>query len=124
MALAADLRLEASIGTHVWTSDGQRIVFASQAYGEFDLFTRSADGTGTVEQLTTGAETAKPCALARWALCGLSVESDRAERDLRATVPAGERRRVASLTEGGTKPVWARNGRELFYLDLANTLTA
>jgi Tol biopolymer transport system component len=27
-------------------------------------------------------------------------------------------------TDGGTRPVWARNGRELFYVDLANTLTA
>jgi serine/threonine-protein kinase len=27
-------------------------------------------------------------------------------------------------TGGGTRPVWARNGRELFYLDLANRLTA
>jgi len=27
-------------------------------------------------------------------------------------------------TGGGTKPAWARNGRELFYVDLANTLTA
>jgi len=25
---------------------------------------------------------------------------------------------------GGTRPVWARNGRELFYLDASNTLTA
>jgi Tol biopolymer transport system component len=27
-------------------------------------------------------------------------------------------------TAGGTSPLWAQNGRELFYLDLANTLTA
>jgi hypothetical protein len=27
-------------------------------------------------------------------------------------------------TAGGTRPVWARNGRELFYLDLSNALTA
>ena len=27
-------------------------------------------------------------------------------------------------TEGGTAPVWARNGRELFYLDESNTLMA
>jgi hypothetical protein len=25
---------------------------------------------------------------------------------------------------GGTRPVWARNGRELFYLDASNTLSA
>ena len=27
-------------------------------------------------------------------------------------------------TRGGGRPAWARNGRELFYLDAANTLTA
>ena len=27
-------------------------------------------------------------------------------------------------TGGGTRPAWARNGRELFYVDPANTLTA
>jgi serine/threonine-protein kinase len=27
-------------------------------------------------------------------------------------------------TKGGTRPVWARSGRELFYLDASNTLTA
>jgi eukaryotic-like serine/threonine-protein kinase len=27
-------------------------------------------------------------------------------------------------TKGGTRPVWARSGRELFYLDPSNTLTA
>jgi len=26
-------------------------------------------------------------------------------------------------TKGGTRPVWARSGRELFYLDASNTLT-
>jgi serine/threonine-protein kinase len=27
-------------------------------------------------------------------------------------------------TAGGTRPVWARSGRELFYLDASNVLTA
>ena len=27
-------------------------------------------------------------------------------------------------TGGGTRPAWARNGRELYYVDLANMLTA
>ena len=27
-------------------------------------------------------------------------------------------------TEGGTRPAWSRDGRELFYVDFANTLTA
>ena len=37
-------------------------------------------------------------------------------------VDAGGRWQASS--GGGTRPVWARNGQELFYLDLENTLTA
>ena len=38
---------------------------------------------------------------------------------------AGRRaRRWQISTAGGTRPTWARSGRELFYLDASNTLTA
>jgi eukaryotic-like serine/threonine-protein kinase len=39
------------------------------------------------------------------------------------TFPQKDRRWQISR-EGGTRPAWARTGRELFYLDAANTLTA
>ncbi len=39
----------------VWTHDGERVVFASQRTGESNLYAQNADGTGTVERLTTGA---------------------------------------------------------------------
>jgi serine/threonine-protein kinase len=38
--------------------------------------------------------------------------------------PAVESRRWQISTNGGTRPLWARNGRELFYLDASNSLTA
>ena len=36
-----------------WTPDGRQVVFSSTRRGTFNLFRRSADGTGTVERLTT-----------------------------------------------------------------------
>ena len=37
-----------------WTRDGRRILFTSNRAGVPHIFSRSADGTGTEEQLTTG----------------------------------------------------------------------
>src|SRR5262245_9805706 len=48
----------------VWTPDGQRIVFASLRTGAFNLFAQAADGTGTVERLTTSANTQSPAFVA------------------------------------------------------------
>jgi Tol biopolymer transport system component len=38
--------------------------------------------------------------------------------------PQVDRGRWQISTAGGTRPAWARSGRELFYLDASNTLTA
>jgi len=37
----------------VWTSDGRRILFTSNRSGAMNLYSQAADGTGTVERLTT-----------------------------------------------------------------------
>ena len=37
----------------LWSLDGQRVVFSSDRRGAFNLFSKSADGTGPVERLTT-----------------------------------------------------------------------
>ncbi len=52
-----------------------------------------------------------------------SDESGRAEIYVRP-FPRVNDWKLPVSTLGGTRPAWARNGRELFYLDLANTLTA
>jgi eukaryotic-like serine/threonine-protein kinase len=45
----------------VWTSDGQRLIFASlRDGGVFNLWWQAADGTGTAERLTTSATTQAP----------------------------------------------------------------
>jgi serine/threonine-protein kinase len=50
-------------------------------------------------------------------------ESGRSEVYVRP-FPQVDRGRWQISTAGGTRPAWARNGRELFYLDASNTLTA
>jgi Tol biopolymer transport system component len=52
-----------------------------------------------------------------------SAESGRVEVYVRP-FPQVERGRWQVSREGGTNPVWAQNGRELFYLDGSKTLTA
>ena len=51
-----------------------------------------------------------------------SDESGRAEIYVRPFPRVNEWKTLVS-TFGGTRPAWSRDGRELFYLDLANTLT-
>jgi serine/threonine-protein kinase len=52
-----------------------------------------------------------------------SDESGRSEIYVRP-FPRIDNGRWQVSTAGGTRPVWARNGRELFYLDASNALTA
>jgi serine/threonine-protein kinase len=52
-----------------------------------------------------------------------SEESGRSEIYVRP-FPRVDNGRWQVSTAGGTRPVWARSGRELFYLDASNTLTA
>jgi serine/threonine-protein kinase len=42
---------EATDNNPIWTPDGQRIVFASNREGVYNVYSKAADGTGEVEQL-------------------------------------------------------------------------
>jgi serine/threonine-protein kinase len=167
----------------VW-SDNQHIVFSSSAEdtGEFNLFTRLADGRGAVERRTTTGP-GNPIIAAFVDPTGIlgTVISPKFGGDvvwfpLKKTATADKSSGTGSSlyeplvqtegidynpalspdgrfmayqsnqrgpnqiyvrpfpqvntgvwqvsTSGGTRPVWARNGRELFFLDSANTLTA
>jgi Tol biopolymer transport system component len=47
----------------LWTPDGRRIVFRSSMDGTPNLYSRSADGTGTAERLTTGPNAKTPMSI-------------------------------------------------------------
>ncbi len=172
----------------IWTPDGQRIVFASNRDGQSNLYAQAADGTGTVERLTSSPGYGPGSQLPSWVapdgsgILGSEISPKTAgdvvwfpldrpsgestsrpafspgrpvERLLQS--PAIEylpevspnRRYMAYQsnesgqteiyvrpfprvndgawrvsTEGGTRPAWARNGRELFYLNRAAVLTS
>jgi serine/threonine-protein kinase len=171
-------------GMPVWTPDGRRIVFTSDRSGVVNLYSQAADGTGTVDRLTTTASPQYPSSvmpdgtlvvgfqnvsnaerillfpLARsasqprpgpsagasssrvepstrtlfdgaWAepspdgryLAYQSNESGRNEVYVRPFPQVDGGRWQVSMA-GGTRPAWARSGRELFYLDASRTLTA
>ena len=152
----------------VWMPDGQRIIFGSARAGSFNLFRRPADGSGTVERLTTTARPQFATSVSpdgrqiiiaqltastqadvavlvegrtqiliqsafqefspelspdgRW-LAYQSNESGQYEVYVRPFPNVNDARWTIS-TGGGTRPAWSRDGRELFYLDGNDRLTA
>jgi len=149
----------------VWTHDGQRLIFSSTREGVANIFWQAADGSGTLERLTTSPNQQYPSSISRngelifqesvpktgadlmlltmpgtdraarvtaflqtsyreataeispdghW-LAYQSNESNQNEIYVRPFPMRGERRWPVSVG-GGVKPLWARDGRELFYL--------
>ena len=172
-------------GMSVWTPDGRQIIFESGRTGMPSVYKQAADGTGTVDRLSTSATPQWPTSITpdgTW-LAGFDLlprtvpnivflpltravvrpssnpapgvsqspveplaetrfkgamadfspngrylayqsdESGRSEIYVRP-FPRVDNGRWQVSTAGGTRPVWARSGRELFYLDASNSLTA
>ena len=174
-------------GMSVWTPDGRQIIFESGRTGVPGVYRQAADGTGSVERLSTTDVPQWPTAITpngawlsgfdlragtvpEWGVFFLplsqdavgpgstpatgsgrpsaitlartrfnagmadfspngqyfayeSDESGRNEIYIRP-FPRVDNGRWQASTAGGTRPVWTRQGRELIYLDAANTLTA
>ena len=172
-------------GMSVWTPDSRQIIFESGRTGMPSVYKQAADGTGTVDRLSTSAtpqwptsitpdgtwiagfdqlprtvsnvvflpltravvrpssnpapgvsqSPVEPLAETRFKgdmadfspngryLAYQSDESGRYEIYVRP-FPRVDNGRWQVSTAGGTRPVWARSGRELFYLDASNALTA
>jgi serine/threonine-protein kinase len=176
----------AGCGLSVWAPDGERIIFVSGRTGASSVYTQAADGTGTVDRLSTSATPQWPTSITpdgTWVagfdqlpratfsnviflpfaregvrasvgrapdvsaspvepladtrfrgdmadfspngryIAYQSDESGRYEIYVRP-FPRVDNGRWQVSAAGGTRPVWARSGRELFYLDAANALTA
>jgi len=173
-------------GLPVWTPDNRRIIFMSDRTGVLNLYMQAADGTGTVDRLTTSANPQWSTSLTRdgtW-LGGFELVPGRAFTDVvffqrpstakrqvsgpsqgandTALEPSPDMRFSGAFADfspngryvayqafdsgryevyvrpfpqvdqgrwqvsagGATRPVWARSGRELFYLDESNALIA
>jgi serine/threonine-protein kinase len=178
-------------GMSVWSPDGRQIMFEARRSGLPGVYKQSADGTGTIDRLSTSPNPQWPTSITRdgtW-LSGFELPPKAAAADIfflpmtgaaakptsnpapldqapavsrSPAEPLAERRFHGSMadfspdgryiayqseesgrseiyirpfprvdngrwqvsTAGGTRPVWARSGRELFYLDAANALTA
>ena len=185
-------------GQPIWTPDGRGVIFMSDRTGVLNLYSQAADGTGTVNRLTTSVTPQWPTSITPdgTRVLGFDIEPKRADGVIlvpltspanrftfdkaqaspgasRAGIgpspgagltPAGpvvqnlfpgsfaeispDGRYLAYVsnesgrlevyvrpfpqvdsgrwqisTAGGTRPAWARNGRELFYLDGSNAFT-
>jgi Tol biopolymer transport system component len=97
------------------TSDGQTIVFRQGGGGEnFDIGMVRLEGDGEPEMLletSFNEHTPKLSPDDRW-LAYVSNESGRDEIYV-TRFPRGGKWQIS--TEGGTEPMWSRDGRELFY---------
>ena len=166
------LTLDSNLDGHpVWTPDSRRVIFSSARAGVLNLYRQSADGTGTVERLSTSPTAQYPTAVVSGDNGLLVSETSTGGTDIsllpmggkssttRVFQPASFTRRNAEVspdgrwlayeslesaqpqiyvqpfpnvnggrwtisTAGGTKPVWSPIGRELFYIDGTNFLTA
>jgi serine/threonine-protein kinase len=155
----------------VWTPDSRRVVFASQRAGASNLYWQAADGTGTVERLTTNPNTQNPTSISHDGMRLVFYEIvPKTGADLYLLPLQGERRAMplvqttfternaeispdggwiayesnksgqfqiyvqpfpnvdaghwqVSTSGGSTRPLWARSGKELFYLSGDGTLT-
>jgi serine/threonine-protein kinase len=157
------LTFEGSNSTPIWTPDGRAVTFSSSRAGQWNIFQKSADGSGNAIQLTQIEKVTIPGYWSpdgkilvfmvaenvsrsgsdigmlrldgeneseillgtpfneqyprlspdgRW-LAFTSDESGRREVYVCSFPEPGGKRLIS--TDGGTEPVWAPNGKELFY---------
>ena len=106
-------------------ADGARLVFSEPDSQPHDLYTLQLDSERKVLPLLNGSydeHNGEVSPNGRW-LAYQSDESGSTEIYVRPFPNVGDSRTKIS-TGGGTRPVWARNGRELFYLKVDGTMVA
>jgi serine/threonine-protein kinase len=109
-----------------WSRDGQWVVYRTGTIaGVRDLYARRLSGDTARITVAAGAADEYMPAIspdARW-IAYVSLESGREEVYVRP-FPQVDRARWQVSPAGGTSPVWAHSGRELFYLAPGDTLVA
>jgi serine/threonine-protein kinase len=107
------------------TPDGSRILFGEPGQPPFDLYMLELGAERNVAPLLNAAYSETNAEVSpdgRW-MAYQSDESGANEIYVRPFPNVGNGRWQIS-TDGGTRPVWARNGREMFYLKLDGTMVA
>ncbi|HEY6051332.1 MAG TPA: hypothetical protein VIZ58_08775, partial [Thermoanaerobaculia bacterium] len=109
-----------------WSPDGRFLLYTIRSGAQTGLWVTNADGERKPRLFLTGAFLdAVPYAQfspdGRWiAFC--LAESGRSEVFMTAFPEPGERVRVS--TDGGSRPRWRRDGREIFYISRDNEMIA
>jgi dipeptidyl aminopeptidase/acylaminoacyl peptidase len=116
---------ERPIGEAVYSRDGQWLVYRVGAGGGRDIFAMRLDGnSSSVELIASQFEERSPALSpdGKW-LAYVSNEQGRSEVFVRPFLDAGAVKWQVS-TAGGWEPLWANNGRELFYRSSADEFVA
>lgn len=112
----------------IWSPDGKTIVFASDRYGNFDLFAIKADASGSWRQLTFNSSSELPEAFTpdgKSVLFSASIQDPASS----ALFPSGRMTELYSVAlEGGsprqilatpaTSVSWAADGKSFLYQDI------
>ena len=110
----------------VWSRDGRWLVYrAGITAGVRDIYARSLSGDTSRMTVAAGAFDEYMPALSpdgRW-IAYVSTESGREEIYVRP-FPDADRARWQVSSAGGSAPAWSHSGRELFYVDRADSLIA
>jgi len=110
----------------VWSRDGRWLVYRTGVAAGFrDIYARQLSGDTSRITVAAGAFDEYSPALSpdsRW-IAYVSLESGREEVYVRP-FPVTDRARWQVSTGGGNAPAWAHSGRELFYVDRADSLVA
>ena len=108
-----------------WSPDGRHLIVntrSGQGGTRGDVWSVSVETGGSAEAILAGPFPEYDARISpdgQW-LAYVSEENGRAEVFVRAM--SGPPRRFVASNNGGSQPVWRRNGRELFYVDLEGRL--
>jgi Tol biopolymer transport system component len=107
----------------VFTPDGRELILIQATPTGYQLLVHPAAGGQAATLLSSPFELAWPALSpdGRW-LAYVSSESGRYQVYVRPLKGEGDRVQVSA--DGGTEPVWSRDGRELYYVTEENGVTA
>ncbi len=116
----------AQVDEALWSADGQWLIYRTGTVpGVRDIYARRTTGDTSRVTIAAGRADEYMPALSpdgKW-IAYVSVESGREEVFVRP-FPAVEQGRTQVSIAGGAHPVWSASGRELYYVERADTLVA